>query len=145
MSTQTTWLLKTEPDDYPYHQLEADKTTAWTGVRNPTAQMHMRAMAKGDEAFIYHTGNERAIVGLAKVIKTAYEDPDHVGERTAKGDIKWCLVDVKAIKPAKTPVTLADIRADDRFADFVLVKQSRLGVLPVPTAMDKALRKLAGL
>ena len=139
-----TVLLKTEPDDYSYDDLAREKRTAWTGVTNPTALMHMRSARKGDEALIYHTGNEKAIVGLASIVTDAYEDPDKPGT-TAKGDTKFPLFEIKPLKKAKTPATLAAIKSDKRFADFELVTMSRLGVMPVPPKLDKALRQMAGL
>ena len=141
----TTWLLKTEPDDYSYTDLIRDKRTEWDGVANPAAQKHMRDIKKGDEAFIYHTGAERAIAGIAKVVRGAYEDPAHEGVRTAAGDVKFTLFDVAPGKAAKTPGTLAEIKADPAFKDFDLVRQSRLSVMPVPPKLDAKLRKMAGL
>ncbi|USN99942.1 MAG: EVE domain-containing protein [Phycisphaeraceae bacterium] len=140
----TTYLLKTEPGDYAYDDLVRDGRTAWTGVANPAAQQAMRAMQTGDEAFIYHTGDERRIAGLAKVVRGAYPDPDHPG-LTAKGDPKRVLVDVAPVKAATKAVTLADIKADERFADFALVRQSRLGAMEVPAKLAGVLRKMAGL
>ena len=140
----TLYLCKTEPDDYSYDDLVRDKTTAWTGVRNPAAQMHMRAITKGDEVLIYHTGNEKRIAGLAKVVKGPYPDPDLPG-LTAKGDPKGVLFDLAPVKAAGKVCTLKDIKGDARFAEFDLVKQSRLSVMPVPNALDKPLRTLMGL
>jgi len=140
-----TWLLKTEPDDYSYDDLARERRTEWDGVANAAAQKHMRGVKKGDEAFIYHTGKERAIAGLAKVVRGAYEDPAHEGERTAAGDVKFTLFDVAPNKAAPNPVTLADIKADPAFEDFDLVRQSRLSVMPVPPKLDAKLRKMAGL
>jgi predicted RNA-binding protein with PUA-like domain len=139
-----TFLLKTEPDDYSYDDLVRDKKSSWTGVTSPGALLHMRAVRKGDEAFIYHTGNEKAIVGLAQITTDAYEDPKKPG-LTAKGDTKFPIFDVKPLRRARTPVTLATIKADKRFADFELVTISRLGVMPVPPRLDKLIRQLARL
>ncbi|MEL7472220.1 MAG: EVE domain-containing protein [Planctomycetota bacterium] len=141
----TTWLLKTEPDDYSYADLVRDRREPWDGVKNPTAQMHMRQIKKGDEAFIYHTGKERAVVGLARVVKGAYEDPEHAGERTAAGDIKFVLIDIAPVTRAMTEVTLAEIKADKAFEGFDLIRLSRLSVMPVPAKLDARLRKMAGL
>ena len=140
----TTFLLKTEPENYSYNDLARDKRTHWDGVRNPTALMHMRDVKKGDQVFIYHTGKERAIVGLALVVSDVYEDPDNPG-LTGKGDLKGPLFDLSPIKPATKALTLADIKADDRFKDFDLVRLSRLSAMPVPPKLDKIIRKLAGL
>jgi predicted RNA-binding protein with PUA-like domain len=140
----TTWLLKTEPGDYSYGDLERDKRTRWTGVSNPAAQKAMRGMRKGDEAFIYHTGNERRIAGLARVVKGAYPDPDHPGE-TAAGDPKRVLVDVAPSKAAAGGATLAAIKADGRFEGFALVRQPRLSVMEVPEGFVGALKEMAGV
>lgn len=140
----TTYLLKTEPNDYSYDDLVRDKREPWDGVRNQTAQMHMRRVKKGDEAFIYHTGKERAIVGLAKIVTDAYEDPDEPG-LNGKGEMKAPLFDVAPVKAAKAPVTLAQLKEDDRFEDFDLIRLGRLSVMPVPKQLDTILRKMAGL
>jgi len=139
-----TWLLKTEPDCYNWEQMERDTRTHWDGVSNAAAQKHMRDIRVGDEAYFYHTGDERAIVGLCRVVRGPYADPEVPGT-TAAGDPKGVLIDVAPIGRAPTPVTLGAIKADPRFAEFLLVKISRLGVLPVPPAMDRALRQMAGL
>lgn len=139
-----TYLLKTEPSEYAYADLVRDKSCVWTGVANPQARGFLRAMKAGDTAFIYHTGDEKAIVGLAKVTKGAYADPAEPG-LNGNGEIKSPVVDLAPLKPAKTPVTLATIKEDRRFAEFALVKSSRLSVMPVPADLDKALRGMAGL
>lgn len=139
-----TFLLKTEPGTYSYDDLVRDKRTHWDGVRNPTALMHMRTVKKGDEVFIYHTGSERRIAGLAQVVSDVYEDPDNPG-LTAKGELKGPLFDIKPLKAAGEQLTLADIKSDDRFKDFDLVRLSRLSAMPVPPKLDKILRKMAGL
>jgi len=139
-----TFLLKTEPDNYSYDDLVRDKRTHWNGVRNPTALMNMRMVKKGDEAFIYHTGKERRIAGLARVVSDVYEDPENPG-LTGKGDLKGPLFDLAPISAASKEVTLADIKGDDRFKDFDLVRLSRLSAMPVPPKLDKLLRKMAGL
>jgi predicted RNA-binding protein with PUA-like domain len=138
------YLLKTEPDDYAYADLVRDKRTHWDGVANPGAQMAMRAIKKGDEAFVYHTGKERRIAGLATIVKGAYPDPEHPGE-TAKGDPKRVHVDLAPVKAATTDATLAMIKADERFSEFALVKQSRLSAMEVPPKLAAALKKMAGL
>ncbi len=138
------YLLKTEPGDYSYDDLVRDRKTHWDGVANPAAQMAMRGMQKGDEAFIYHTGNEKRIAGLAKVVEGAYPDPEHPG-LTAKGDPKRVLVDLAPVKAAAGDATLSAIKADECFADFALVKQSRLSAMEVPPKLAAALKKMAGL
>lgn len=133
-----TLLLKTEPGEYSFDDLVREKRCAWTGVANNAAQKHMRDAKKGDEAFIYHTGDEKAIVGLATLASDPYPDPtDDAGKRV--------VFDLKPGKRAKTPVTLAQVKADARFKDFALVKQARLSVMPVPADLDEALRGMAGL
>ncbi|OAB61157.1 hypothetical protein AY599_18210 [Leptolyngbya valderiana BDU 20041] len=139
-----TWLIKTEPGDYSWDDMVRDKRTAWTGVANNAARMHMRAVKKGDEAFFYHTGNDKAVMGLVKIATDPYEDPEEPG-LNGKGEMKAPLFDVTVGKKAKTPVTLKDIKADERFKDFDLVRQSRLSVMPVPAKLDKIIRQWAGL
>lgn len=141
----TTYLLKTEPGDYSWDDLVRDKRTAWTGVTNPAAQMHMRSIKAGDEILLYHTGSDKRIVGLARAVKGAYPDPGNPG-KTAAGDPKFVLVDIAPVQAAvRVGATLAAIKSDERFADFALVKQSRLSAMPVPGTIDKPLRSLAGL
>ncbi len=139
-----TWLIKTEPGDYSWDNMTRDKRTAWTGVANNAARMHMRAVRTGDEAFFYHTGDDKAIVGIVKIVTNPYEDPDEPG-LNGKGETKAPLFDVSVGKKAKSPVTLKDIKADERFKDFELVRQARLSVLPVPPKLDKIIREWAGL
>lgn len=139
-----TFLCKTEPNDYSFDDLVRDKRTVWDGVANPTACIHIRSIKPGDELLIYHTGNHKHIAGLARAISDPYADPERP-DLTAKGDVKFPVVDIEPIRGAKTPATLADIKADGRFVEFELVTQSRLSVMPVPARIDKALRKMAGL
>ena len=116
------WLVKEEPENYSYSQFSSDKTTVWAGVRNPVAQRNLREMKKGDRVFFYHTGKEKAVIGTATVSKTAYPDP--------KAD-NLVVVELAAGKALKRPVTLAEIKADKRFADMPLVRVPRLSVQPV--------------
>ncbi|MCC7389760.1 MAG: EVE domain-containing protein [Phycisphaerales bacterium] len=140
-----TFLLKTEPGEYSWDDLVRDKRTAWTGVTNAAAQLAMRSMKKGDEVLLYHTGAEKRIVGLARVVKGAYPDPENPGV-TAAGDPKFVLVEIAPVKPAPSQnATLAAIKADPRFAAFALVKQSRLSAMPVPVEIDTPLRALTGI
>lgn len=118
------WLVKTEPDTYSWSDLMRDKTTAWTGVRNPFARMHLRAMSVGDLVFVYHSGSEKAVIGIAKVVRAAYPD-----ETAATGD--WVAVDLRAVKPLANPITLADIKSRAALKNMVLVNNSRLSVQPV--------------
>ncbi|HYD04275.1 MAG TPA: EVE domain-containing protein [Reyranella sp.] len=131
------WLIKSEPSAYSWDQLVKDKHTSWTGVRNAQAQANLKAMKPGDLCFFYHSGEGKEIVGTAKVTKAAYPDPtDKAG--------KSITVDVAAVGPVKTPVTLAAIKADPTFEDFKLVRQSRLSVVPVSEAHAKLITKMSG-
>ena len=131
------WLVKEEPEHYAYHQLEEDRQTVWAGVRNPLAQKHLRSIRKGDRIFYYHTGKEKAVVGVARAIGDAYPDP---GDATGKSFV----VDVAPEKKLARPVTLAEIKADRAFADFPLVRMSRLSVMPVTDAEWTRIEGLAG-
>jgi len=118
------WLFKEEPTHYSYDDLVRDGKTAWTGVRNPLAQKHLRSVKKGDEIFFYHTGDEKAVVGIVRATGNAYVDPaDKSGKLSA--------VDVAPVKKLNSPVTLAAIKADRRFAAFPLTRIPRLSVMPV--------------
>jgi predicted RNA-binding protein with PUA-like domain len=118
------WLVKEEPENYSYSTFLKDGTTVWAGVRNPVAQRNLREMKKGDRVFFYHTGKEKQVVGTATVTKTAYPDPkDKTGSLV--------VVELGAGKALKRPVTLAEIKADKRFADMPLVRIPRLSVQPV--------------
>lgn len=119
------WLVKTEPDSYSWNDLVKDKKTVWDGVRNFQARSHMKKMEKGDIVFIYHTGDEKAIVGQAQVTKSAYPDPK---------DAEWTVVELSPGKALKKAVTLAQIKADKRLSDMVLVRASRLSVQPVKSS-----------
>ena len=118
------WLLKTEPTVYSYADLERDKETIWDGVANNTALQNIRKIKKGDTALIYHTGDERQIVGIAKVTRGYYIDPN-------KGDDKLAVCDVKAKEPMPRPVTLKEIKATPELANWDLVRLGRLSVLEV--------------
>jgi predicted RNA-binding protein with PUA-like domain len=139
-----TFLLKTEPGTYSFDDLLREKRTAWSGVTNPGALINLRSAKKGDEAFIYHTGDEKAIVGLARVVSAPYEDPARPG-KTPDGKPKFAVIDIEQIRRARTPLSLAAMRADKRFKDFLLLKNSRLSVMPVPAELDKMTRSIAGL
>ena len=131
------WLIKSEPSAYSWDQLVKDKKTSWTGVRNFHAQINLKAMKVGDRAFFYHSGEGKEIVGIAEVVKTAYPDAtDKEG--------KSVTVDFKAVEPVKKAVTLAEIKADPKFKEMKLVRQSRLSVSPVSDEHWKALLKMAG-
>lgn len=139
-----TLLLKTEPGAYSFDDLLRDKRAVWDGITNPAALKHLRSARRGDRVFIYHTGDERAIVGLASVVTDPREDPGHPG-RTGAGEIKTPVIEIAPVRRARTPVTLEAIKRDARFATFALVRQSRLSVMPVPPETDRALRRMAGL
>ena len=132
------WLVKSEPDTWSWDQHVKKGNDAWTGVRNFQARAHLKNMKKGDQVFFYHTGDEKAVVGVSEVAKEAYPDP------TAEED-GWVCVDLKAVEPLKTPVTLAAIKADKKFAEMVLVKAARLSVQPVTADEWRAIRKMGGL
>ena len=118
------WLLKTEPSDYSYSDLEKDKTTVWDGVHNNLALKHLREMKKGDLAFIYHTGKEKALTGIGEVTSDPYPDP-------REKDAKLVVVDIRAKQKLKYNVSLADVKSDARFSDFALVRLPRLSVMPL--------------
>ena len=122
------WLLKTEPDSYSWDDLVRDKKTVWDGVRNFQARSNLKKMEKGDVVFIYHTGDQKAIIGEARVTKSAYPDPK---------DAEWIVVELAPDKPLKKPISLAQIKSDKRLKDMVLVRASRLSVQPVkPTEYE---------
>ena len=131
------WLLKSDPDCYNFDSLQRDKHTVWDGVTNAQAQQFIRQMKKGDRALIYHTGDEKSIIGLADVVTDAYPDPnDEAG--------KLSVVDLKAVKRLAHPVSLAAVKADKAFKDFLLVRHSRLSVMPVPEMVWDLLRERGG-
>ena len=135
------WLIKSEPGTWSWDdQMKAPKkTTTWDGVRNYQANNNMKTMKKGDKAFFYHSVNEKRIVGVVKIVKEHEPDPT---DKTGKG---FGMVSVQAAEPVKTPVTLADIKAEAKLAEMVLVKNSRLSVQPVKAAEWKIVCKMAGL
>jgi predicted RNA-binding protein with PUA-like domain len=132
------WLMKTEPSSWSWQQqVEAGaKGTFWSGVRNHLAKKHLKEMKVGDEAFFYHSGEEKAVVGIVEIIKAYYPDPS---DKTGI----FGMVDVKAVRPLAKPVTLADIKADARLKEMVLVKSSRLSVQPVSDAEWRAVLAMA--
>ena len=130
------WILKTEPTTYSFADLQRAGTAVWDGVKNNLALKHLRAMRRGDEVLIYHTGEEKAVVGVAAVVSEPYPDPK-------KKDVKLVVVDLKAQRGLARPVSLAEIKADKAFADLALVRMGRLSVMPVAAAQWHRLLKLA--
>ncbi|MCC7104160.1 MAG: EVE domain-containing protein [Chloroflexi bacterium] len=130
------WLLKTEPGEYSFEDLRRDGVAEWDGVTNALAQRHLHAMHEGDTCVIYHSGGERAAVGLARVARSPYPDPtDGAGKRV------W--VDLRATEALSRPVTLAELRAEPSFAESPLLRMSRLSVLPLTDGQLDTIRRLA--
>jgi predicted RNA-binding protein with PUA-like domain len=125
------WLLKTEPGTYSYDDLEREGRARWDGVRNPVALRNLRAMKAGDGVLVYHTGSEKAVVGLASVVREAYPDPKGKNERLV-------VVDVEPRRRLARPLTLAEIRGMAEFAESPLVRQGRLSVVPITEAQWRA-------
>jgi len=131
------WLFKEEPANYNYDDLARDGKTSWTGVRNPLAQKHLRSVKKGDRIFFYHTGNQKSVVGICRAAADAYPDPaDKTGKLVA--------VDVEPVRKLKSPVSLAAIKGDRRFATFVLTRVPRLSVMPVSDDEWKQIVEMSG-
>jgi predicted RNA-binding protein with PUA-like domain len=129
------WLVKQEPESYSFTQFHREGETAWTGVRNFQARNNLKAMAKGDRVFYYHSGDDKAVVGLAHVAKAAYPDPT-----ASEGD--WVCVDLRVDKALSRPVPLSEIKASSQLKNMTLVRHSRLSVSPVTDAEETALLKL---
>lgn len=129
------WVLKTEPSEYGFSDLVREGRTRWEGVSNPVALKHLRSMQEGDDALIYHTGKEKAAVGLARVASAPYADPS---------DAKLVVVDVEPVRPLPKAVPLAAIKAEPAFAELGLVRVPRLSVVPVEPAQWKRLLAMAG-
>ncbi|KXJ52398.1 MAG: ubiquinol-cytochrome C reductase [Thalassospira sp. Nap_22] len=132
------WLVKTEPGSWSWDDQVKKGVEGWDGVRNHQAAKNLRAMKIGDKAFFYHSVNEKRIVGIVKVVREYYPDPTD-----EKG--KFVQVDFETVKPLKTPVTLAEIKADQRFSDLALLKQSRLSVMPIDDASWAAICEMGGV
>jgi predicted RNA-binding protein with PUA-like domain len=118
------WLVKQEPEGYSWDDLVRDQGTEWTGVRNFQARNNLRQMKVGDRVLFYHSGEQKAVVGVAQVAKAGYPDP-------TADDGEWVAVDIKPSKPLRTPVPLSTIKAEPQLASMLLVRQSRLSVMPV--------------
>lgn len=131
------WLVKSEPSVYSWEQFQKDGKTMWEGVRNYAARNNLRAMKKGDKVFYYHSNEGLQIVGIAEVIKTAYQDP-------TTDDANWVVVDLKPVHTLKQPVSLATLKADKRLTDLDLVRLGRLSVGAVKDAEYKVIMELAG-
>jgi predicted RNA-binding protein with PUA-like domain len=129
------WLVKQEPEDYSWASLVKDGGTSWTGIRNFQARNFLRAMKKGDRVLFYHSVSEKQVVGIARVDRTAYADPT-----AEEGD--WSAVDVKPVSPLKLPVTLDMIKKDPVLRNLLLVRQSRLSVMPVTAAQFERVLEL---
>jgi predicted RNA-binding protein with PUA-like domain len=130
------WLFKEEPTHYSFDDFVKDGKTVWSGVKNPLAQKHLRSVKKGDRIFYYHTGDEKAIVGIARALGDAYADPEDKSGKQA-------VVDVAPVNKLRRPVTLAEIKSDRAFKDFPLVRISRLSVMPVSDAEWARIEHLA--
>ncbi|HET7538056.1 MAG TPA: EVE domain-containing protein [Candidatus Didemnitutus sp.] len=136
-NSTSTWLVKSEPETYSWSDLVRDKRTDWTGVRNYAARLHLKAMQVGDEVFFYHSGEDKSVVGLARVTKAAF--PDKTADEEG-----WVAVALAPVKPLPKPVTLAQIKADGVLKEMVLAKQGRLSVSPVKPAEFAKILKLGG-
>jgi predicted RNA-binding protein with PUA-like domain len=130
------WLFKTEPTAYSFQQLQADQETVWDGVKNNLALKNLSGIRKGDWVLIYHTGNEKAAVGIAQALSGAYPDP-------AKKDPKLLVVDVKAVKPLARPVTLSEMRSNPGLAGFDLLRLPRLSIMPVSDQQWRTIEEAA--
>lgn len=131
-----TWLMKTEPGTYSYDDLERDGKAVWDGVSNPVALKHIRSMKKGDQVLVYHTGDEKSIIGIAEVTSAPYVDP--------KGkDPRLVVVNLKPVRKLANPVSLAAVKAEKIFRDFELVRIPRLSVMPVPTNLWRYIMQMS--
>jgi predicted RNA-binding protein with PUA-like domain len=131
------WLFKEEPENYSFDSLVKDTRTVWSGVRNPVAQRHLHAVKRGDRIFYYHTGKEKAIVGIAKALGDSYPDP---ADKTGK----HAVVEVGPVRKLRRPVALAEIKADATFTMCPLVRISRLSVMPMTDAEWTRIQQMAG-
>ena len=130
------WLFKTEPSTYSWAELARDRRTVWDGVKNALALKHLAAVATGDEVLIYHTGDERAAVGIAKVMRGAYPDPK-------RKDARLVVVDLQPVKALARPVALGEMRANPKLAGFDLLRLPRLSVMPVSAEQWAAIMEMA--
>jgi predicted RNA-binding protein with PUA-like domain len=132
------WILKTEPSEYGFADLTRDRRTRWEGVSNPVALKHLRSMLEGDDALIYHTGNEKSLIGLARIVSAPYPDPK-------RDDPRLVVVDIEAGRPLPRRVSLAEVKADPAFKEFGLVRLSRLSVVPAEPDQWHRLLRMAGV
>jgi len=132
------WIVKTEPSTYSFDDLARQKTAVWDGVKNNLALKHLRQMKPGDRVLVYHTGDEKAVVGVAEVTRAAYPDPK-------QKDPKLAVVDLKARERLPRPVPLAEIKGDRAFADLALVRIGRLSVMPAAAEQYQRLLKMGGM
>jgi predicted RNA-binding protein with PUA-like domain len=130
------WLFKEEPSSYNFEEFRKDGRTVWAGVKNPLAQKHLRSVKKGDRILYYHTGNEKAVVGIAKAAGDAYPDPK---DKTGKA----VVVDVVPDRALTRPVTLAEIKASKAFVSFPLTRLPRLSVMPVTDTEWKEIERMS--
>jgi predicted RNA-binding protein with PUA-like domain len=130
------WLFKTEPGDYSYGRLEREGRTVWDGVKNALALKHLAMVSKGDAVLVYHTGDEKAVVGLARVARGAYPDPRSQDQRQV-------VVDLEPVRPLTRPVTLGELRANEKLAGFDLLRLPRLSVMPVSSPHWNEILRLA--
>ena len=131
------WLVKQEPEAYSFDALIRDGRTDWTGVRNFQARNYLRQMKTGDVVLFYHSGESKSVVGIAQVVKAPYPDP-------TANDEQWVAVDIKPVKPLKQPVSLAAMRENPKLATLLLIRQSRLSVMPVSKAEFDVIVKMSG-
>jgi predicted RNA-binding protein with PUA-like domain len=133
------WLFKTEPSTYSFEQLVKDKKTHWNGIRNYQARNFLKEVAQGDPVIIYHSGDDKAAVGVAKVLRNAYPDPD-----PETPGVEWFQVDIAPVKAFRQAVTLKTIKATASLSSMMLVKSSRLSAMPITEAHYKTLLKMGG-
>ena len=131
------WLVKQEPETYSWDDLVRDGHTDWTGVRNFQARNNLRKMKAGDAVLFYHSGASKSVVGIAEVARSGYPDP-------TADDAQWVAVDIKPLKPLKEPVSLAAMRDNPKLANFLLIRQSRLSVMPATKAEFETIVKMGG-
>ena len=130
------WLLKTEPSTYAYDDLEKDKRATWDGVKNPVALRNLRAMKEGDAALIYHTGDEKAVIGIARVVSDPVPDPKMPHSR-------MLVVDLVPVRRLLRPVTLKEVKANRSLRDFDLARQPRLSVMPVSAEQQNEIERMS--